>query len=165
MRKLVLVMALVGAVAVVGCGGGAEPETDIVQQPTPPPPPPPPPPKEPEPEPEPVRLDLETIYFDFDKSELTASARTALDDAARQLMANPDKRVVIEGHCDERGTVEYNLALGQRRAHAAMEYLTRKGVEAARMSIISYGEERPVAMGHNEAAWAQNRRAAFVVQG
>jgi peptidoglycan-associated lipoprotein len=107
---------------------------------------------------------LKTIYFDFDKYNLREDARNTLDRNAEILRANPDLGITIEGHCDERGTNEYNLALGENRAKAARDYLVRLGIDRSRISIISYGEERPVAHGHDEASWAQNRRGEFDVQ-
>ncbi len=104
---------------------------------------------------------LKTIYFDFDKYNLRDDAKATLEADARILMDNPKSRVVIEGHCDERGTTEYNLALGEKRAAATRDYLIRLGVDAGQLSIISYGEERPVAMGHDEDSWSQNRRSQF----
>lgn len=106
----------------------------------------------------------ENIHFDFDKSTLTAKAQELLRLKARWLRNNPDVSVVIEGHCDERGTAEYNLALGDRRAKSAMDFLVDMGVAPSRLSTISYGEEDPLVQGHNEAAWAQNRRAEFTIR-
>jgi peptidoglycan-associated lipoprotein len=106
---------------------------------------------------------LQTVYFDFDRFDLTNEARQLLDANAEFLLANPQIRVQIEGHCDERGTTEYNLHLGQRRADAVREYLVKKGVAADRLETISYGEERPIDPGHTEAAWAKNRRAQFQI--
>ncbi len=106
---------------------------------------------------------LETVYFEFDRSGLTEQARGALDRNAEFLRANPSIRVRIEGHCDERGTVEYNLALGDRRAHSAKEYLVQRGIAADRLSTVSFGEERPADPGRDEAAYARNRRAEFRV--
>ena len=103
------------------------------------------------------------IYFDFDKSELKPEARAVLDKKAAWLKAHPDYSVRIEGHCDERGTNEYNLALGERRANVAMKYLNALGISSGRISTVSYGEERPADPGHNEAAWSQNRRDEFKV--
>ena len=105
---------------------------------------------------------LKTIYFDFDKYNLRDDARRQLDANAEILRSNMDMNIVIEGHCDERGTDEYNLALGERRAQAAREYLVRLGIDASRINVISYGEERPVAPGHDEESWALNRRGEFV---
>jgi peptidoglycan-associated lipoprotein len=107
---------------------------------------------------------LETIYFDFNMSTLSETARAALDRNAAFLAANLSLRVRIEGHCDERGSTEYNLALGDRRAHSALEHLVGKGVSAARLETVSFGEEQPADPGHNEAAWARNRRAEFHVR-
>ncbi|MBW1722725.1 MAG: peptidoglycan-associated lipoprotein Pal [Deltaproteobacteria bacterium] len=101
------------------------------------------------------------IYFDFDKSELKPEARAILDKKAAWLREHPEFNLRIEGHCDERGTNEYNLALGERRANAAFNYLNALGVSSSRMSTVSYGEERPVDPRHNEEAWAKNRRDEF----
>jgi peptidoglycan-associated lipoprotein len=106
---------------------------------------------------------LQTIYFDYDKSEIRADQRPTLQANAQWLRENQGAKILIEGNCDERGTREYNMALGNRRATASMEYLVSLGVEANRVEIISYGEERPVAQGENEAAWTRNRRADFKV--
>jgi|YNPNPStandDraft_1061719.scaffolds.fasta_scaffold00353_26 peptidoglycan-associated lipoprotein len=103
------------------------------------------------------------IYFDFDKYDLTPRAREILADKAHFMKRFPTVKVLIEGHCDERGTSEYNLALGERRANAAKQYLIHLGIAENRISTISYGKERPVDPGHNEAAWAKNRRAHFVI--
>jgi peptidoglycan-associated lipoprotein len=101
------------------------------------------------------------IHFDLDKSEIKPEFMTCLDNVAAFLSANPSINVVIEGHCDERGTQEYNLALGEKRAMTTMSYLTAKGVGASRFTIRSQGEEKPVELGSNESAWSQNRRAEF----
>jgi peptidoglycan-associated lipoprotein len=106
---------------------------------------------------------LQTVYFDFDRYDLKPEARQILDSNAEFLAANPAIRVLIEGHCDERGTTEYNLHLGQRRADAVREYLVSKGVPAERLETISYGEERPMDPGRSEASWAKNRRAQFQI--
>ena len=98
------------------------------------------------------------VYFGYDKFNLKADASKTLDKQAAWLKTNPSVTVTIEGHCDERGTREYNLALGERRANSVKEYLVLLGVNPARLKTISYGKERPVAMGSNEAAWGQNRR-------
>jgi peptidoglycan-associated lipoprotein len=103
------------------------------------------------------------IHFDFDKYNLKPEARTILETHADWLMEHPEFEAIIEGHCDERGTREYNLALGERRAEAAQKYLVTLGVERERLTTISYGEELPVDTGHNEEAWAKNRRCHFVV--
>ena len=105
----------------------------------------------------------ETIYFAFDSFELTAEGRAILSRKADIMKQYPDLLVQIAGHCDERGTNEYNLALGERRAQAASQYLIMLGVNPSQLEIISYGEERPADNGHSEAAWAKNRRDEFVL--
>lgn len=107
-------------------------------------------------------MGADTIYFDTDKYDVDSQDQAALARQAQWLMQYPSKRATIEGHCDERGTREYNLALGERRANAARNYLVSLGVDASRLSTISYGKERPVALGSDEQAWAQNRRAVTV---
>lgn len=107
--------------------------------------------------------ELETVYFGFDSFSLTNEGRTALKQDAQWLSENPAATIQVEGHCDERGTTEYNLALGERRANSAKDYLQKLGVDASRISVISYGEERPLESGHDEGAWAKNRRASFVI--
>jgi len=106
---------------------------------------------------------FQTVYFDFDKYNLRADAKASLDANFALLQEFPDAIIKVEGHCDERGTVEYNISLGEKRARAVMDYLVGKGIAAARLSIISYGKERPVDPGHNEAAWSKNRRAEFSI--
>ena len=103
------------------------------------------------------------VFFDFDKSDLKPEARKTIERWSSWLKQYPNVTVTIEGHCDERGTREYNLALGERRANAAKNYLTSLGVDAKRVSTISYGKERPLVLGSNEAAWAQNRVDVMVV--
>ena len=105
----------------------------------------------------------EDIYFEFDKSTLTPAAQDNLLQKAEWLRENPDATVTIEGNCDDRGTSEYNLALGDRRAEAAKAFLVDLGIDPMRMTTISYGEERPVDPRQNEEAWAKNRRDHFVV--
>lgn len=104
---------------------------------------------------------LERIYFDFDQFTLTDAARATLAQNAKYLMANSNLQVVVEGHCDERGSDEYNLALGESRALAAKAYLESLGVSAKRLSVISYGEEKALVAGSGEDAWSKNRRAEF----
>lgn len=104
------------------------------------------------------------VFFNFDQSDLRGEARATLDRQAEWLEQYPQYNVVVEGHCDERGTREYNLALGERRANAVRNYLVAKGVNAARITTISYGKERPEAAGSNESAWAQNRRGVTVLK-
>jgi len=107
---------------------------------------------------------LKEVYFDFDKYDIRAEDAKTLDANAAWLKSNADNLVLIEGHCDERGTNEYNLALGERRAKATMNYLVSQGIQANRITIISYGEERPVCNEKTEACWAKNRRANFLVK-
>jgi len=108
-------------------------------------------------------LGLEVVYFEFNRSVLTSATLATLDRNAEILKRNARVRVRIEGHCDERGTVEYNLALGDRRAAAVRDHLVARGVERSRMETVSFGEERPADSAGNEAAWARNRRAEFHV--
>ena len=103
------------------------------------------------------------VLFDFDKFDLQAQARQTLDRQASWLKQYPSVTVRIEGHCDERGTREYNLALGQRRAATVRDYLVALGVSASRVDVISYGKERPEVVGSNDAAWAQNRRGVTTI--
>jgi peptidoglycan-associated lipoprotein len=103
------------------------------------------------------------IYFDFDAYVLTAEAKGILNNKAEFLKRYPKTKVTIEGHCDERGTTEYNLALGERRANSAYQYLSNLGIDSQRMTTISYGEERPLSVGQSEDALARNRRDHFVV--
>ena len=104
------------------------------------------------------------VFFGYDRYDLTAEAQAQLQKQATWLKTYPQYKFVIEGHCDERGTREYNLALGERRAQAVKNYLIALGIDANRMQTISYGKERPAVLGSNEAAWAQNRRAVIVLQ-
>jgi peptidoglycan-associated lipoprotein len=103
-----------------------------------------------------------TVYFDFDRYELRPDAIATLEKAAKVLKQYPNAIITIEGHCDERGTVEYNLALGERRAHSVKTYLVNYGINPDNLITISYGKERPIDPGHNEEAWAKNRRAVLV---
>jgi peptidoglycan-associated lipoprotein len=128
---------------------------------------------EPEEVPEPVQEEtvgekvagqLQDVFFAFDDYSLTEKARATLANNAKVLADNPSVNILIEGHCDERGTVEYNLALGEKRALSAKNYLVNYGLDPARVSIISYGKERPFDPGHDEQAWAKNRRGHFVVK-
>ena len=107
----------------------------------------------------------EVVYFDYDESEIRSDAERTLRAKLEILRANPSLRLSVEGHADERGSTEYNLALGTRRAEAVRQFFTSFGLDASRFSITSFGEERPAAMGSNEDAWAQNRRAEFVITG
>lgn len=103
------------------------------------------------------------VNFGFDKSNLMSEARAILDRQAEWLMMYTGYSVTVEGHCDERGTREYNLALGERRASSVKNYLVALGVDPSRISTISYGKERPLAMGHDEGAWSQNRRGVSIL--
>jgi len=110
-----------------------------------------------------ARVEAESIYFDFDRSFIKPEYRPILDTKAEFLKDNPEYSLRIEGNCDERGTNEYNLALGERRADSVKNYLVSLGVSPDNIETISYGEERPLAVGHNEDSWAQNRRDDFVI--
>ena len=153
----------------VGCASRKQVSTTQTE---PPPPPPttqeetttaPPPPTQTDREPE-TRTSLTDAFFDFDEATLRTDAKTALENNAKWMERNGGVAVIVEGHCDERGSVEYNLALGERRARAAKEYLVSYGIAANRLTTISYGKERPFDPGHDENAWAQNRRAHFVAK-
>ena len=106
---------------------------------------------------------LADIRFEYDSAALTDEARATLEKHALWLQGRRDARVTVEGHCDERGTVDYNLALGEQRARAARDYLVSLGVAAERLRVVSFGKERPLDPGHDEAAWARNRRARFAL--
>ena len=106
---------------------------------------------------------LKDAFFDFDQAEIRTDQRDKLAADGIWLKSHPSVKVRVEGHCDERGTAAYNMALGERRAAAVQEYLVSLGVDASRLQTISYGKERPFALGHDEAAWAENRRDHFLV--
>ncbi|MDQ6801008.1 MAG: peptidoglycan-associated lipoprotein Pal [Acidobacteriota bacterium] len=108
---------------------------------------------------------LQDAFFGFDEGTLSADAQTALTTSANWLKKNSQYNLLIEGHCDERGTEQYNLALADRRANAAKEYMVTLGVDSGRVRTVSYGEERPFDPGHDETAWAKNRRAHLVIVG
>jgi peptidoglycan-associated lipoprotein len=121
---------------------------------------------EPAPAPEPAPAENfapQTVFFAFDDYTLSSDAQGQLQAMADHLKKSQDAVVQVEGHCDERGSIEYNLALGERRAQSVKNYLTQLGIDAARLSTISYGEEKPAADGHDEAAWQKNRRAEFTL--
>ncbi len=180
----VLVVLAIVAVVGVGCGKKA-PKT--VEAPMAPEPPAPPPPREIEDTPAPViedrmleGMDLDLVrfnefarergligdvYFDFDKYDLKPEARDRLAKNADFMRKYETVSVTVEGHCDERGTNEYNIALGDRRANAAADYMASLGISGSRMRTVSYGEESPVCREHNEGCWYQNRRARFVITG
>lgn len=178
--KLMVCLAAVVLVSMIGCAkketvmeSSTQPQSEVKQeaaQPAAPPEVKPAPPIEavkPAAEQKPVAVEapksLEDIHFDFDQDVLRPEDRKTLVAHAGWLARNPDYNVTIEGNCDERGTEEYNLALGQRRADAAMKYLLDLGVDRKRISTISYGKNRPVDPGHNEEAWAKNRNDHFVL--
>jgi peptidoglycan-associated lipoprotein len=110
-----------------------------------------------------IELSFKTVYFDFDKYNIRSNQREMIAHNANVLEAYPNVKVLIVGNCDERGTIEYNLALGDKRAHTVKEYLRNYGINGDRLSTLSYGEEEPVDPGHNEVAWAKNRRAEFKI--
>jgi peptidoglycan-associated lipoprotein len=105
---------------------------------------------------------IQTVYFDFDSYLLTPVSKEVLQKNARLLQAQPEVRIIVEGHTDERGSSTYNLALGEKRAQAARTYLQTLGIAAERIKVVSYGQEKPAQTGSNESAWSQNRRAEFV---
>lgn len=150
------VMALALGLSTVGCTDD-EPKVEEPVQPT----------TSETAEPEPVATATayspETVYFAFDDFTLSSDAQSKLDALSNHLKSAQNAVVQIEGHCDERGSTEYNLALGQRRAQSVKDYLVKLGVDASRLSIISYGEEKPAADGHDESAWSKNRRAEFMI--
>jgi peptidoglycan-associated lipoprotein len=112
---------------------------------------------------EPMGAEFQDIHFEFDQYRILERDIPTLERVARWLNNNPDAKLLIEGHCDERGTNEYNMALGEQRALAARRYLVGLGIDSDRLTTISYGEERPIALGSNEEAWAENRRGHFAV--
>ncbi len=186
LKSIALVVVVLALVAGAGCRGKKQPP---VARPTPPPPATEPtaqrPPAPPEPTQEPTipaepkvdeadlnAKDLDTlnrespfqpVFFGFDSAELDSSGQATLNQNAELLKKYQGWTITLEGHCDERGTAEYNLALGERRALAARNYLVSLGISADRLRTISYGKEFPFDPGHNEEAWAKNRRAHFVV--
>jgi peptidoglycan-associated lipoprotein len=112
---------------------------------------------------EPTNVTFDNIHFEYDRYNIMDKDIPTLEEIASWLREHPDSKMLIEGHCDERGTNEYNMALGEQRALAARRYLVGLGIDPNRLTTISYGEERPLALGSNEAAWAQNRRDHFTV--
>jgi peptidoglycan-associated lipoprotein len=106
---------------------------------------------------------LKDVFFDLDRAEVRGDQREALDQNAGWLRKRLEVRIVIEGHCDERGTAQYNMALGERRAQTVMDYLVALGIAPSRIQVMSYGKERPFSREHDDRAWSQNRRAHFVV--
>ena len=166
----ILALLLVG-LAIAGCESQAPepppaPEpAPVVEQPPAPPPPPPPPAFNDNLEPYypgTTRLLERVFYFEFDRAVIDSADLEALQVHAEVLRDNPSRRIVIEGHCDERGTREYNLALGERRADAVRSFLEAAGISGVRIETVSYGEERPDDPGSGEDAWARNRRAVMI---
>jgi peptidoglycan-associated lipoprotein len=137
--------------------GGSTSATATVSVNAPPPPPPPPAEREPD-----FNQEVRDAYFDYDKADIRPDARAALSTTADFLKKYPSIKVTIEGHCDERGSTEYNLGLGDRRANAVKQYLVSLGVSADRLTTVSFGKEKPFCMEHAEACWQQNRRGHFV---
>jgi peptidoglycan-associated lipoprotein len=141
------------------------PPPPMAQAPPPPPEPTPPPPRQAPPPTEfKPMTGVRTIYFDFDRSEIRPGDAAILDANAEWLRVNPERLVLIEGHCDERGTAEYNLALGERRALATKTYLLARGIAETRLTVTSYGFERPLCRDRAESCWARNRRAEFLIK-
>jgi peptidoglycan-associated lipoprotein len=143
-------------ITATGPGGSAN-ATATVSVNAPPPPPPPPPAPEPN-----FNQEVRDAYFDYDKADIRPDARSSLSTTADFLKKYPSIKVTIEGHCDERGSTEYNLGLGDRRANAVKQYIVSLGVSADRISTVSFGKEKPFCSEHNEACWQQNRRGHFV---
>lgn len=183
-RPFTLLTVLALALTVSACGRDEPPATPAPPPPPPPapvapPPPPPPPPPAPEPPPAPpteeelfAQMSLEqlnaqqplgSVRFDFDRADLSEEARATLQKNAEWMKRWSSTRVNVEGHADSRGTSEYNLALGERRATAVRDYLASLGIDGGRINTVSYGEERPLCTDETEDCWAQNRRGQFVV--
>ena len=194
MRILFTVGVLVGSLALLGCPKRPEviqaapaplgPPAAVTPAPAPAPAPPPvaeapvtrpappaetpvtpAPPAPAPPAPVPAASPLKDVFFDFDKANIRDDQKAALNDNVAWLKGNAGAKLTLEGHCDERGTAEYNLALGERRAKAVKDYLVTGGISADRIAIISYGKERPFVLGHDESAWKWNRRGHFVLTG
>ncbi len=178
-RNALLSAMLILLLAAVGVGCKKPPATQPApSEPAKPAPPPPPPVREPEPEWKGEKIEekqptideliamgkreLKPVYFAYDSSELSQASLRTLQANYDWLAAHSQLKLVIEGHCDERGTIEYNLALGGSRANTVRDYLAGLGLAMGRMRVISYGEERPAERGQGEAAWVKNRRAEFV---
>jgi len=167
-RIIAAAMALALALAGAGCAKKPVATTPVPPAPTPaqteapPTPPTPIPVPEPEATKPPVSASsLQVVYFGYDSFQLDDGARAALDANAKLMRDNPTLNVSVDGHCDERGTVEYNQALGQKRAESVQQYLADQGIPANRFRVISYGKERPADEGHDEGAWSRNRRVEF----
>ena len=169
-RLFLLALAAVLTVALIGCAKKPVATTPVPPAPTPtetPPAPTPTPTTETPPQPTTPAVaakDLQIVYFAYDSFTLDDGARAALDANAKLMRDNAGLSVSVDGHCDERGTVEYNQALGQKRAETVAQYLSDQGIDMSRMRVISYGKERPADEGHDEAAWAKNRRVEFTAR-
>lgn len=146
-------------ITATGPGGSANASATVTVNA--PPPPPPPPPSGPTDD-ERFRAGVQDAYFDYDKADLRPDARTALSKTADFLKNNPQFKVTVEGHCDERGSTEYNLGLGDRRANAVKQYIVSLGVAGDRVNVVSFGKEKPFCRESTEACWQQNRRGHFV---
>ena len=159
MRSRALVsLFLAASLGATGCKKPAPPEAPIVAPPAPAPAP------VAAPVPEPVVemvKNFQRVYFDFDSAALSDDSKSALVENAAIMQANADIRIELQGHADERGTTDYNLALGQRRADAVRRHLTAQGIAGSRITVVSYGEEKPLDSGSSEGAWTRNRRAEF----
>jgi len=184
-RAVVSVAIVCAALAVAGCHkkvpqvAPAPPPAPPPAAPAPPPPPPPPPPPTPAPAPAPLTEEeifarkslaqlnserpLDDVFFDLDKSEIRADARSPLQKDADWMKRWTSTQLSIEGHCDSRGSSEYNLALGSRRGNAVKDYLVNLGVPATRLTVVSKGKEQPFCSDENESCWQQNRRGHFVI--
>jgi peptidoglycan-associated lipoprotein len=147
------------SITATGPGGTADASVRITVTPTPPPPPA----KAAPTMEELFRANVFDAFFDFNKSDIRADARESLSKTAEFMRSYPDLRVTVEGHCDERGSTEYNLGLGERRAQATRQFLVSLGVPAERMETVSFGKEKPFCTDHDEACWQQNRRGHFVM--
>jgi peptidoglycan-associated lipoprotein len=167
-KKMLVFLLVVGlAFVIAGCGGKKAVDTDPTDIPEAPVVDEPEPVEEPVEEVKPVEVplpELDDVYFAFDKHDLNSESKRYLEGNASELKRASDVTIIVEGHCDERGTKAYNLSLGEKRAKAAKDYLVSLGISGSRVTIISYGKERPFDPGHNEAAWAKNRRGHFVIK-
>jgi len=166
-KPIIFALALIALVAIAGCGGKkattAPPPTEPATSSTTTTPPVETPAEAPAtPSTDLNQMQLSDAFFDFDSYALSSEAKGTLEQNAKQLKAATAGNVTIEGHCDERGTEAYNLALGEKRANAAKDYLVALGVSGSRINTVSYGKQRPFDDGHDESAWAKNRRAHFV---
>lgn len=167
-KRMLWIAALVALTVLAGCGGKKamdNTDTNATAAPTENVPPTETPVSQPDPTPseELAPMSLNDVFFDFDSYSLSSESKGTLEANARELKRVTAGNITIEGHCDERGTKAYNLALGEKRANAARDYLVALGVNVSRVNTVSYGKERPFDDGHNESAWAKNRRAHFVL--